>query len=144
MNSRLDTLQAAVLLTKLEAFDKELDARQEVAYRYEEALVGILPSVPAVPGGRLSSWAQYTIRVPAQDRAAIMKHLSDIGIPTMIYYPKCLHLQKAFADLGGSAGQFPVAEKATSEVLSLPMHPYLTADDQSRVVEALLEAIKSL
>jgi dTDP-4-amino-4,6-dideoxygalactose transaminase len=142
LNSRLDTIQAAILLVKLEAFPEELDLRQEVAMRYERALVGMVPSAPAVPGGRLSSWAQYTIRVPAKRREAIIEHMRGLGIPTMIYYPKCLHLQPAFAGLGGRAGDLPAAEKASSEVLSLPMHPYLTKEDQDRIAEALYESLE--
>ncbi|MDR3135001.1 MAG: DegT/DnrJ/EryC1/StrS family aminotransferase [Deltaproteobacteria bacterium] len=141
LNSRLDTLQAAILLVKLDAFPEELGLRQEVAARYERALVGMVPSAPAVPGGRLSSWAQYTIRVPAAHRQAIMEHMASLGVPTMIYYPKCLHLQPVFANLGGYQGEFPVAERAAKEVLSLPMHPYLTEPDQDRVVSALFEAM---
>jgi dTDP-4-amino-4,6-dideoxygalactose transaminase len=143
MNSRLDTIQAAVLLVKLDAFQAELEARQEAARRYEEALVGVVPSVPAVPGGRLSSWAQYTIRVPEGARSQVIEKMASLGVPAMVYYPKCLHLQEAFEDLGGRAGELPVAEKASGEVLSLPMHPYLTADDQNRVVEALIEGLRA-
>ncbi|MDR1109327.1 MAG: DegT/DnrJ/EryC1/StrS family aminotransferase [Deltaproteobacteria bacterium] len=142
LNSRLDTLQAAVLLVKLDAFPAELDARQEVALRYERALAGLVPSAPAVPGGLLSAWAQYTVRVPAERRAAIMEHMRGLGVPTMVYYPKCLHLQPVFASLGGRPGQLPQAEKAASEVMSLPMHPYLGPADQDRVVAALLEALE--
>jgi dTDP-4-amino-4,6-dideoxygalactose transaminase len=141
LNSRLDTLQAAILLVKLEAFPEELELRQDVALGYERALVGMVPSAPAVPGGRFSSWAQYTIRVPAARREAIMSYMKNLGVPTMIYYPKCLHLQPVFAYLGGEPGQFPVAEKASMEVLSLPMHPYLTRANQDRVADAILEAM---
>ncbi|MDR1677105.1 MAG: DegT/DnrJ/EryC1/StrS family aminotransferase [Deltaproteobacteria bacterium] len=142
LNSRLDTLQAAILLVKLDAFPDELDLRQEVALRYERALVGLVPSAPVVPGGRLSSWAQYTIRVPAAHRQFIMDHMKSLGVPTMIYYPKCLHLQPVFAHLGGCPGDLPTAEKASAEVLSLPMHPYLTASDQDRIAAALYEALE--
>jgi dTDP-4-amino-4,6-dideoxygalactose transaminase len=142
LNSRLDTIQAAVLLVKLDAFPDELDLRQEVALRYERALVGMIPSVPAVPGGRLSSWAQYTIRVPADRRKQIMDVMMGLGVPTMIYYPKCLHLQPVFASLGGRPGDLPIAEKASNEVLSLPMHPYLSTGDQDRIVSALFEAFE--
>jgi dTDP-4-amino-4,6-dideoxygalactose transaminase len=141
LNSRLDTIQAAILLVKLKAFPEELDSRQEVALGYERALVGMVPSAPAVPGGRLSSWAQYTIRVPAPWRQGIMEYMKSRGVPTMIYYPKCLHCQPVFASLGGRSGDLPVAEKASAEVLSLPFHPYLSQKDQNRVVEALFEAL---
>ncbi|MDR1546441.1 MAG: DegT/DnrJ/EryC1/StrS family aminotransferase [Deltaproteobacteria bacterium] len=141
MNSRLDTLQAAVLLVKLDAFPQELDDRQLVAGRYEEALAG-LAAVPAVPGGRLSSWAQYTVRVPAEARPEIIDRLKAQGVPTMVYYPKCLHLQPAFERFGGRPGDLPASERASREVLSLPMHPWLSPDDQSRIIEAFIDALQ--
>ncbi|MDR2366520.1 MAG: DegT/DnrJ/EryC1/StrS family aminotransferase [Deltaproteobacteria bacterium] len=141
LNSRLDTIQAAILLVKLKAFPGELETRQIVAGRYDRALSGRVPSVPSVPGGRLSSWAQYTVRVPAASREAIARSMAAQGVPTAIYYPKCLHLQPAFAGLGGCPGDLPEAERASGEVLSLPMHPYLTEADQARVVSALLGAL---
>ncbi|MDR1488098.1 MAG: DegT/DnrJ/EryC1/StrS family aminotransferase [Deltaproteobacteria bacterium] len=143
LNSRLDTLQAAILLVKLAAFPQELQARQKVAKRYEDALRGLVLSVPEIPSSSLSSWAQYTIRVPAQVRDAVVDDVKAKGAPVMVYYPKCLHLQKAFEYLGGHVGQFPAAEKATREVLSLPMHPYLSEQDQDRVVETLKASLKA-
>ncbi|MDR1298190.1 MAG: DegT/DnrJ/EryC1/StrS family aminotransferase [Deltaproteobacteria bacterium] len=142
LNSRLDTLQAAVLLVKFEAFPRELEARQVVADRYEQALLPAHPYIPAVPGGLRSSWAQYTVRVPETRRQRIMELMRGDGVPTMIYYPKCLHLQPVFAYLGGRPGQLPAAEKASREVLSLPMHPWLEPAEQDLVVRSFLEALE--
>ncbi|MDR2442679.1 MAG: DegT/DnrJ/EryC1/StrS family aminotransferase [Deltaproteobacteria bacterium] len=142
MNSRLDTIQAAILLVKLRAFPQELDLRQIVAERYEKDLVGFIPYAPVVPGGRLSSWAQYTVKVPKELRAAVIDSMKEAGIPTMIYYPGCLHLQKAFAKYGGKAGDLVKAEEISAQVLSLPMHPYLTEDNQKKVTQALIEALE--
>ncbi|MDL2259703.1 DegT/DnrJ/EryC1/StrS family aminotransferase [Deltaproteobacteria bacterium OttesenSCG-928-K17] len=140
-NSRLDTIQAAVLLVKLKAFPGELQRRQEVAAAYS-AVLGGLCQTPYIPAGYTSGWAQYTVRVPAGQRAAIMDELKGKGIPTMIYYPKPLHLQPAFAALGGRAGDLPAAEAASDEVLSLPMHPYLSNEDVRDIAGALAEILK--
>ncbi|HHQ4574099.1 TPA: DegT/DnrJ/EryC1/StrS family aminotransferase [Aeromonas hydrophila] len=122
MNSRLDTIQAAILLEKLAAFPEELIARNKVAKNYEQALAGKYKT-PVVPSGYLSSWAQYTIIT--QNRDATMAEYKTKGIPTMIYYATCLHQQKAFAYLGYKEGDLPVAEKLSKQVVSLPMHPYM-------------------
>lgn len=122
MNSRLDTIQAAILLEKLAVFPEELIARNKVAKNYEQALAGKY-KIPMVPPGYLSSWAQYTIIT--QDRDATMAEYKAKGIPTMIYYATCLHQQKAFAYLGYKEGDLPVAEKLSKQVVSLPMHPYM-------------------
>ncbi|WP_429192646.1 DegT/DnrJ/EryC1/StrS family aminotransferase [Aeromonas salmonicida] len=122
MNSRLDTIQAAILLEKLAVFPEELIARNKVAKNYEQALAGKYKT-PMVPPGYLSSWAQYTIIT--QDRDATMAEYKAKGIPTMIYYATCLHQQKAFAYLGYKEGDLPVAEKLSKQVVSLPMHPYM-------------------
>jgi dTDP-4-amino-4,6-dideoxygalactose transaminase len=143
LNSRLDTIQAAILLVKLGAFPHELELRRSVAAAYESELVWALPgSLPVVPGGRLSAWAQYTVRVPAGIRPAVAAALKAQGIPTMVYYPRCLHLQPAFAHLGGREGDHPAAEKASAEVLSLPMHPWLTPEEIRMVSLALTRALE--
>lgn len=139
-NSRLDTLQAAILLVKLEAFPHEMEERQRVAQRYGQRL-GQYMEVPFIPEKALSSWAQYTIRVRADQRAAIMESLKEAGVPTMIYYPTPLHLQPAFASLGGRLGDFPESEAAAAEVLSLPMHPYLDDGEIDLIAEQLLKAL---
>lgn len=136
-NSRLDTLQAAILLVKLRAFPRELEERQRVAGLYTRLLAGHLPT-PVVPEGALSSWAQYTVRVPATERDRVMAEMKAAGIPTMIYYPRPLHLQPAFADLGGREGDLPVSEAAAREVLSLPMHPYLDDAEVEKIAETLI------
>lgn len=138
MNGRFDTLQAAVLLAKLPHFEWELSERRRLAARYNAALEGLCVT-PAVAPGNTHVYAQYTIRVP--DRDAVAARLKAAGIPTAVYYPKCLHQQPVFAGLGHRPGDFPVAEQAAGEVLSLPLHPFLTEVDQDRVVEALKSAL---
>lgn len=125
-NSRLDTLQAAILITKLKAFDEyELVAVNRVAAEYTKRLKGIVKT-PAIPEGYLSSWAQYTILLENEEqRNGLQAKLKEKGIPSMIYYPRPLHLQTAFAFCGMKEGTCPVAEKTSRCVLSLPMHPYL-------------------
>lgn len=133
-NSRLDTLQAAVLITKLKAFDEyELGAVNRVAAEYTKRLKGIVKT-PAVPEGYLSSWAQYTILLENEEqRNDLQAQLKEKGIPSMIYYPRPLHLQTAFAFCGMKEGTCPVAEEASRCVLSLPMHPYLVSEEIKRV-----------
>jgi UDP-2-acetamido-2-deoxy-ribo-hexuluronate aminotransferase len=134
MNGRFDTLQAAALLAKLPHFEQEVSERGRLGAIYSERL-RTLCEVPAVAPGNTHVYAQYTIRVPERDQLAAK--LKARGIPTAVYYPKCLHEQKVFEGLGYGPGDFPTAEKASREVLSLPMHPFLTEADQGRVVEAV-------
>jgi len=140
MNGRFDTLQAAVILAKLPHFADEVEARSRIGARYSELLKGVCET-PAIRDGNVHVYAQYTIRVP--DRDALGAKLKDAGIPTAVYYPKCLHEQPIFADLGYKWGDFPVAEKASREVMSLPMHPFLSETDQDRVVDAVKRVLKS-
>jgi dTDP-4-amino-4,6-dideoxygalactose transaminase len=141
MNSRLDTIQAAILLVKLKVFPEELEMRRKVAGNYERELAWTLPGqVPLVPGGRLSAWAQYTLRVPAALRQGMINYLKKNSVPTMIYYPRPLHLQPAFASLGGKEGDLPVSERAAREAMSLPMHPYLSGEDVKKIASLTLEA----
>lgn len=133
INGRLDTLQAAILLAKLEIFPQEVAARQEVANRYSKALESMV-KVPFVSPDCTSVWAQYSVL--SDDRLALQERLKVAGVPTVIYYPKPLHLQEALASLNHKPGDFPVSERAASRIFSLPMHPYLTSDDQERIVEA--------
>ena len=139
-NSRLDTMQAVILISKLKIFPRELEERQRVAERYIAKLKDHLP-VPVVAEGFLSSWAQFTVRVPAGRRELISARLKDGGIPTAVYYPQALHLQPAFAHLGGRPGDLPVCEKAAGEVLSLPMHPYLTNEEVDLIAENVITAL---
>jgi UDP-2-acetamido-2-deoxy-ribo-hexuluronate aminotransferase len=136
MNGRFDTLQAAVLLAKLPHFQREGEARGRIGKRYSD-LLRCCCLVPEVMPGNTHIYAQYTIRVP--DRDIVASDLKARGIPTAVYYPKCLHEQPAFASSGYKWGDFPEAEKASREVLSLPMHPFLSEAEQDRVVAAVLE-----
>jgi dTDP-4-amino-4,6-dideoxygalactose transaminase len=138
INGRLDTLQAAVLLAKLDVFAGEIRRRNEIAEAYNDLLAGVV-GTPNVPAHSTSAWAQYTIRAP--DRNAIAESLQQHGVPTAIYYPSPLHLQPAFASLGHGPGDFPVAESAASEVLSLPMHPYLSDSQVTRIAGLVGEAV---
>ena len=127
VNSRLDTLQAAILLPKLEAFiEYELEAVNKVAEFYTEQLSGVVQT-PFIPDGYYSSWAQYTITLENKEqRDSLQRHLKEQGIPSMVYYPRPLHTQTVFANLGQDPSLFPNSRKAAETVLSLPMHPYLS------------------
>ena len=140
MNSRLDTVQAAVLQVKLKAFAEfELDAVNAAAARYTELLQGL--ATPVIPEGFRSSWAQYTLRLDSSEqRDALQAALKAEGIPSMVYYPKPMHLQTAFAGL--PARPCPVATSLCDRVLSLPMHPYLTEEQIETVSTAVLKALQ--
>lgn len=138
MNGRFDTLQAAVLLAKLPHFPAEVEARGLLGRRYSDLL---RPScvVPEVLPGNTHVYAQYTIRVPNRDRVG--ERLKQKGVPTAVYYPKCLHEQPVFSSLGYPWGAFPLAEQASREVISLPMHPFLAESDLESVAARVIEAI---
>jgi len=139
INGRLDTMQAAILLAKLDVFMAELDARDAVAARYAAGLADVTDLVlPSVPKGWRSAWAQYTLATPRRDAA--LAALRQAEVPTMVYYPKPLHVQTAFANLGYTASDFPESMSAASRVLSLPMHPYLEAATQDRIIAAVRTA----
>lgn len=141
INSRLDTLQAAILLEKLSIFEDEIEARDRAAERYAEALGGLV-TVPAVPQGYQSVWAQYTLVLPeGADRAALQAQCRNEGIPTAIYYPIPLHRQEGYSAFPSDAQGLPVCEQLAGRVLSLPMHPYLDAATQDRVIASLRGAI---
>ncbi len=140
INSRLDTLQAAILIEKLEIFEEEIETRQAVAARYQEGLSDVV-TVPAAPSDCRSVWAQYTVRTrPGQDRDTIVAALRERSIPTTIYYPRPLHSQTAYAGFPRDPAGLAVAEQLSAEVFSLPMHPYLVEEDQERIIAALIEA----
>jgi UDP-2-acetamido-2-deoxy-ribo-hexuluronate aminotransferase len=139
MNGRFDTLQAAALLAKWPHFEWELQERHRIGARYSEKL-GDCCVTPAIRPGNTHVYAQYTIRVPNRD--AVAGRMKAQGIPTAVYYPKCLHEQPVFAGAGYHPGDFPVAEQAAREVLSLPMHPFLGEKDQDRVIESLKSALR--
>ncbi|MEI6572892.1 MAG: DegT/DnrJ/EryC1/StrS family aminotransferase [Alphaproteobacteria bacterium] len=142
LNARLDTMQAAVLIEKLKILGDEIEARNRIAIRYSEALSQSVP-VPHIAEGRYSAWAQYTIRVHAERRAAIGAALKELGVPTMIYYPKPLHQQTAYKHFPLAGNGLPTSERLAKEVLSLPMHPYLDEVSQDRVIDALTSAMKA-
>lgn len=135
INGRLDSLQAAVLRIKLRIFEDTLARRNKVAQRYSELLEGCGVVVPRVCEGRTSSWAQYTLRVPNRD--ALAERLHGAQIPTAVHYPLGLHLQECFKSLGHEMGDFPETEKASAEVLSLPMNPYLSEEQIQYIVQTL-------
>jgi dTDP-4-amino-4,6-dideoxygalactose transaminase len=136
LTGRLDTIQAAILLAKLEVFDDEIDRRRQIAARYDEALGGLLP-VPVVPAGYASAYALYTIRVP--DRDAFRGHLDAAGIGTGLFYRLALHQHPAFRDI--APRPLPVSEQLANEVTSLPVHPDLRDDEVERVIEAVVAAL---
>lgn len=136
MNSRLDTLQAAILLPKLGILDDEIAARQQVADAYAAQLCDIGIHPPQIAPHNCSAWAQYTIRVQNQD--SVQKALREAGIPTAVHYPMPLNRQPAVAD---PAAHLPHGDKAAAEVMSLPMHPYMTQADQDWVIGALETAV---
>lgn len=140
LTGRLDTMQAAILLEKLKIFPDEIVARQQVADRYAAALkdVAIVPSVPA---GYTSVWAQYTIRLKPGVRDGLADKLKLRGIPTAIYYPKPLHRQTAYKQFPMAEGGLPVSDQLADEVISLPMHPYLDAPTQDRIVTEVRHAL---
>lgn len=143
LNSRLDTLQAAILLEKLAVYKDEIARRQVVAQRYAEAL-GDAIAVPQVPEGCTSVWAQYTLKArDTAQRDRIMASLRDDGIPSVVYYPRPLHTQTAYAGFLRDPQGLGTAERLAGQVLSLPMHPYLTSDDQDKVVSAVLRGLGS-
>jgi UDP-2-acetamido-2-deoxy-ribo-hexuluronate aminotransferase len=137
INGRLDTLQAAILLAKLERFEWEVEQRLKVGAGYTAMLNESCPHIitPYIESHNASVYAQYTVQI--DNRTAIAKRLNDAGIPTAIHYPVPLHLQPAFRFVGHVAGDFPAAERASGTVLSLPMGPDLTSLDQARIVSCL-------
>jgi UDP-2-acetamido-2-deoxy-ribo-hexuluronate aminotransferase len=143
LNARMDTLQAAILIEKLKIFPAEIELRQEVAKRYEEAIdsdeenyFGV--TAPLVNSDCTSVWAQYTVSCKRRDE--LQAKLRQDGIPTMVYYQKPMHLLDALEYLGHQEGDFPEAESACHRVLSLPFHPYLKTDDQQSVIGGICES----
>ena len=138
LNGRLDTIQAAVLLAKFEIFDEEIKLRQLAAKRYNEELDDVV-KVPVVEPHNISAWAQYAMLHPNRDK--IIEKLKADGIPVAIYYPIPLHLQEAFKHLGLKKGDFPVSEKSADDIFSIPFHPYLTKDDQDKIISSIKSAV---
>lgn len=134
MNSRLDTLQAAILLAKMEVFDEELAQRQIIAARYDELLKGKI-KIAFVHDHNVSAYAQYTVEV--ENRAEIQKRLENAGVPTAVHYPLPIYQQPGYSYLNNNS--FTVAEQSAGRVLNIPMHPYLHAEEQEHIVQALTE-----
>jgi dTDP-4-amino-4,6-dideoxygalactose transaminase len=139
--SRLDTIQAAILSEKLKIFPDEIDARNKAARRYSEGL-GDVVTVPTVPAGSTSVWAQYTIRVAGGGRDALAAAHKAEGIPTAIYYPIPLHRQQAYKHFPVGKGGVAVSDRLAAEVISLPMHAYLDVATQDRIIDATRRALK--
>ncbi len=140
--SRLDTIQAAILVEKLKIFPDEIEARNRIARRYSEALDDIA-IVPKVAAGSTSVWAQYTIRVSGGRRDKLAATLKAEGIPTAIYYPIPLHRQQAYRHYPVGEGGVKVSDRLAGEVISLPMHAYLDEPTQDRIVDATRRALVS-
>jgi len=138
MNSRLDTIQAAILIEKLAIFADEIRARNEIADRYAHMLEGLVRTPTVIEGG-VSTWAQYVIE--ADNRDALAAHLREAGIPTAQYYPKPLHKQTAYESFPVSAGGLAVSERIAHRVLALPMHPYLDGQTQTRIANAVRDFV---
>ena len=132
VNSRLDSLQAAVLLAKMTIFEEEIRLRQEIGRQRTEALQNFVKT-PRVKEDRTSVYAQYTIEV--ENRDLFQKEMQLAGIPTAVHYPVPLHFQPVFKNIGSRRGDLPIAEKASEKVVSLPLHPYLTENDQEIIIE---------
>lgn len=139
INGRLDTIQAAVLLAKLTIFEEECARREAISQLYD-ARLGAQVQTPARPKDHVYGWSAYTIRCERRDE--LRKALQDRGIPTMIYYPKPLHLQPAYAAYGDGPGSMPIAERLSQEVLSLPIHPYLDDATVHQICDAAIAALK--
>jgi dTDP-4-amino-4,6-dideoxygalactose transaminase len=140
VTGRLDTMQAAILIEKLKIFTDEIGARNRVAQRYNDALAAVAV-VPNVPEGCTSVWAQYTIRLKPGRRDKLAGDLKAQGIPTAVYYPRPLHKLAAYTGFPLAEGGVPVCEKLADEVISLPMHAYLDAPTQDRVIAAVKRAL---
>ncbi len=137
INGRMDTLQAAILLEKLDVFEQEMEARQRIAQRYQESLQDCV-QIPQIAPEVTSVWAAYTVSHPERDRLA--RELDAAAIPTRIYYPRALHQYTAYRERVLIGADLSVSEVACRRVLSLPMHPYLTAARQERVIDTVRAA----
>ncbi len=140
INGRMDSIQAAILLEKMKLFPEEVILRQKVAQRYENLLKRLVQT-PQILQGHTSIYAQYTIEVP--NRNHFQKEMQALGIPTAVHYPISMHEQQALSYLGYKTGDFPHAEKASKHVVSLPMHPYMTLEEQQRVAEAVQKCLET-
>ena len=140
MGGRLDTIQAAVLNVKLKYYEKDLKLRQDVAVKYTKALNEKNIETPFVKNDRTSAWAQYSIRV--QNRTELQTKLQNLGIPTAVHYPMPLHVQECFKYLNLKEGDFPISEKVSKEIMSLPMNPYVTDEEIEFIVGSLAKELR--
>ncbi|TWG94752.1 dTDP-4-amino-4,6-dideoxygalactose transaminase [Mesorhizobium sp. J18] len=138
LNSRLDTIQAAILIEKLAILPDEMDKRQEVARRYSEGLSDVV-KVPVIAQHSRSAWAQYAIETDRRD--AVRQRLREEGIPSVVYYEKPLHVQKAYDHYPRTPSGLTVSETLPDRILCLPMHPYLEKGDQDRIIETVRSAV---
>tara|TARA_B100001540_G_scaffold309552_1_gene325915 strand:+ start:539 stop:1657 length:1119 start_codon:yes stop_codon:yes gene_type:complete len=137
INGRLDTIQAAVLLEKIDIFDKELKLRNNAAKYYTQNINKMFIS-PHIPNKYYSSWAQYSILLPDNvKRDILMKKLAENNIPTMVYYRIPVHLQKGYKKYGYSESDFSISEDISNRIISIPMHPYLKRNDQDQIIDSL-------
>jgi len=140
LNARLDTIQAAVLLSKLTIFAEEIESREKLARTYDARLAGHV-KLPARADNSNSAWAQYTVQLDHRD--AVQEALKAEGIPTMVYYPLPMHLQSAYRPFGDGEGSMPVSEALSTRVLSLPMHPYMDDATANRICDQLTAAVET-
>jgi len=140
LNARFDTMQAAIMLPKLEIFPEEIELRQNVANAYSKALAGLVET-PYVPEGYKSVWAQYSVL--SDHRDAIQARLNEFGIPSVIYYRIPCHLSKAFEHLGYREGDMPESEKVSKRIFSLPMHPYIPEGFAEKVANIIKPSVSS-
>ncbi len=143
MNSRLDTLQAAILKVKFDAFKNyEVDDINKAASLYTKNLEGLVKT-PVVPEGYYSSWAQYTITLENREqRDGLQSYLKEQGVPSMVYYPNPMHMQTAYKNLGYSKHDFPITENLCNTVLSLPIHPYISEEEISKVCSLIKDYVE--
>ena len=140
LGARVDTIQAAILNVKLNHYKDDLANRQEVAQKYSKLLINYQSLIiPTIKSDRASAWAQYSIRV--KNRNELQEKLKQAGIPTAVHYPKPLHLQECFSYLGYREGDFPVAEKVSREIMSLPMNPYIEEQEIDYIIKKVLKCI---
>ena len=139
LNGRFDTLQAAILLAKFPYFEEEVAARHRLGQRYHQLLDGVC-ATPATLEGNTHVYAQYTIRV--KERDALQAWAQQEGVPMAIYYPKCVHEQPIYRPYVSPGQTFPVSEKASKEVISLPMHPFLTEEEQTKVASVVRKFVE--
>jgi dTDP-4-amino-4,6-dideoxygalactose transaminase len=139
LNSRLDPLQAAILRVKLSKLDEWNSRRKEIAKSYDEAFKSTVLHTPKEQSGCSSSWHLYVLRHSRRDE--IVKRLISLGVNVMIHYPVPPHLQKAYSSLGYRRGDFPIAEKLSDEVFSLPIGPHLSSIDAERIIQSVLKVV---